>query len=138
MNFDQMSESLSNQTTRRTVVKTGVKLAYAAPLVAATMKLSAQGVFAAQSGGLTFCGHSTCAGPDGVILNTCGCMQACAAAGGTGNTCNDICGDGQHTGLCPVGQGGNNPCCSLDLCDPANFTCTDKNHCVYTGTPCTP
>ena len=34
------SEPLAMVTTRRAVVKTGVKLAYAAPLVAATMKLS--------------------------------------------------------------------------------------------------
>jgi len=60
-----------------------------------------------------FCGHST--GPYG------GCMGACTSAGFTGNQCNDICGDGQHFGACPVGQGGGNPCCNAGYCNPANF-----------------
>ena len=42
--------TLDAATTRRRVLKTGVKLAYAAPLVAATMKVSAHGSLAAVSG----------------------------------------------------------------------------------------
>jgi hypothetical protein len=38
---------LSSRTSRRTVVKTGVKLAYAVPLVAASFKLTASGALAA-------------------------------------------------------------------------------------------
>jgi len=47
MPFEELTDQLATSTTRRTVVKTGAKLAYAAPLVAATMKLSAAGVGAA-------------------------------------------------------------------------------------------
>jgi hypothetical protein len=53
MSFDDSSPQLFvGTTTRRTVVKTGVKLAYAAPLVAVTMKMSAGGA-AAVSGPTT-------------------------------------------------------------------------------------
>ena len=44
---DSLSRHADDTTSRRTVVKTGAKLAYAAPLIAATMGLSAQHGFAA-------------------------------------------------------------------------------------------
>jgi hypothetical protein len=112
--FVQQTESEHGSTrtvTRRRVAAAGAKLAYTAPLVAASMKLAARGAEAAISGG--FCGHST--GPNG------GCKGACAAAGFTGNQCNRFCGNGQFVGACPVGQGGGNPCCNAGYCDPANF-----------------
>ena len=44
---DELYEQATvGRTTRRTIVKTGVKLAYAAPLVAATTKLTSGGVVA--------------------------------------------------------------------------------------------
>ena len=46
MPFEELTDQLSRATTRRTIVTTGVKLAYAAPLVAATMKLTAGGLSA--------------------------------------------------------------------------------------------
>jgi hypothetical protein len=52
--FD-LSEQLDSQSTRRTVVATGVKLAYAAPLVAASLKVSTLGAFAAVTGGGLIC-----------------------------------------------------------------------------------
>jgi hypothetical protein len=51
MPIEELTDALSTGTTRRTIVKTGAKLAYAAPLVAATIKLSAQGALATVSGG---------------------------------------------------------------------------------------
>ena len=60
-----------------------------------------------------FCGHSV--GANG------GCKGACTAAGFTGNQCNPICGNGKFVGACPVGQGGDNPCCNTGYCNPANF-----------------
>lgn len=45
-----IDEQLSRGTTRRTVVTTGVKLAYAAPLVAASLRLTAGGALAACGG----------------------------------------------------------------------------------------
>jgi hypothetical protein len=119
--FD-VSEQLHARSTRRTVVATGAKLAYAAPIVAASFKVS--GVYAqtAISGG--FCGHST--GTNG------GCLPACTSAGFTGAQCGPICGTGQSTGACPVGQGGDNPCCNPGYCDPGNYSNVDGNP-VYTG-----
>jgi hypothetical protein len=70
------------------------------------------------------CFHSS--GPNG------GCKGACTSAGFTGNQCNRICGNGQFTGACPVGQGGGNPCCNPGYCNPANFT-AGANGPVYTG-----
>jgi hypothetical protein len=49
--FD-LTEQLDSETTRRTVVATGVKLAYAAPIVAASLKVSALGASAVTPGGL--------------------------------------------------------------------------------------
>jgi hypothetical protein len=112
-------------TTRRTIIATGAKLAYAAPLVAASVKVSevnAQ-VF---SGG--FCGHST--GING------GCMSACTTARFpfTEAQCGVICGTGQITGACPVGQGGDNPCCNPGYCNPANYLFdTESGNPVYVG-----
>ncbi len=61
-----LDEQLKRGTTRRTVVTTGAKLAYAAPLVAATVGLTASGALAV-CGGTTplpfeFDGQSLCCG----------------------------------------------------------------------------
>jgi len=72
-----------------------------------------------------FCGHS-------VGLNG-GCKGACTEAGFTGKQCNPICGNGQFRGYCPVGQGGDNPCCNVGLCDPDNFVAGPNGNPVYTG-----
>jgi hypothetical protein len=58
MPSEELTNKLARPASRRTVVKTGAKLAYAAPLVAATMKLSAHGASASVSGpaaGITVC-----------------------------------------------------------------------------------
>ncbi len=44
---DEVAKLTSAETSRRTIVKTGAKFAYAAPVIAGTMKLSAQGAGAA-------------------------------------------------------------------------------------------
>jgi hypothetical protein len=79
-----------------------------------------------------FCGHST--GQNG------GCKGACTSAGFTGQQCNPICGNGQFRGACPVGQGGNNPCCNTGYCDPDNFVTGANGNPVYVGptTGCPP
>jgi len=120
----EVTEQQQSRPTRRAVVATGVKLAYVAPILAASFKLSASNAFAiaAISGG--FCGHST--GPNG------GCMGACTSKF-TGAECGPICVTGQSTGACPVGQGGDNPCCNAGYCDPANFTKTNTQQVVYIG-----
>jgi hypothetical protein len=47
MDTPEIARSLSQRITRRTVVKTGTRLAYAAPLVALSFKLSGRGALAA-------------------------------------------------------------------------------------------
>lgn len=118
----EMSEQPKPRPTRRTVVATGVKLAYMTPIVAASFKVRAVNALAAVSG--AFCGHST--GTNG------GCMPACTSAGFTGKQCGVICGTGQSDGACPVGQGGDNPCCNPGYCEPANFRKSNTNP-GYTG-----
>jgi hypothetical protein len=46
MDLEGLREHLDAQATRRRIVKTGVRLAYAAPIVAATFKLAGSGVLA--------------------------------------------------------------------------------------------
>ena len=53
MNSVEIGEHLSKSTTRRTVVRTGVRLAYAAPIVAASFALTASGALALCPGGFT-------------------------------------------------------------------------------------
>jgi hypothetical protein len=121
MDAIDLEDQTADSPTRRTIVKTGVKLAYVAPIVAASFKVS--GVLAQTISPIKDnCFHST--GTNG------GCMPACTSAGLTGDQCNDICGNGQTTGACPVGQGGDNPCCNPGYCDPANY---DVATGTYTG-----
>ena len=65
-----IDEQLSRGTTRRTVVTTGAKLAYAAPLVAATVGLTAGGALAACGGATPF--SFTGVGDESLC---CGCCQ---------------------------------------------------------------
>jgi hypothetical protein len=125
-----LAEQLQSRPTRRTVVATGVKLAYVAPIVAASFKLN--GVNAQALSPVGGCFHST--GING------GCMPACTSAGFTGAQCGVICGTGQSTGACPVGQGGDNPCCNPGYCDPANYRRSNTGAVRYTGptTGCPP
>jgi hypothetical protein len=118
-----LAEQLQSRPTRRTVVATGAKLAYAAPIVAASFNVSAINALAAVSPGVT-CVHSL------VAPGFVGCMPACTSAGLTGDQCNDICGNGQTPGACPVGEGNENPCCNPGYCDPGNY---DDATGTYTG-----
>jgi hypothetical protein len=72
--IDGLTDSIATSTTRRRVLKTGAKLAYVAPLVAASFKLNAHGALAACGGdtpyAFTFEGEALC----------CGCCQQGAGA----------------------------------------------------------
>jgi hypothetical protein len=121
MDAIDLEDQTADSPTRRTIVKTGVKLAYVAPIVAASFKVSgvnAQTISPIKDN----CFHST--GTNG------GCMPACTSAGLTGDQCNDICGNGQTPGACPVGEGNENPCCNPGYCDPGNY---DDATGTYTG-----
>jgi hypothetical protein len=121
-------DELQRTTTRRTVVATGAKLAYAAPLLAASFQLGARGAGAQTISG--FCGHSV-GGPDGK-----GCMSACGqkCPPGSGAVCdgqdsdpnNPDGGQGPCWTYCPGAQGDENPCTSAGLCDPGNFVCCTR------------
>lgn len=119
---DSIQRAADATTTRRTIVRTGAKLAYAAPVVAVSMKLNTAG--ATKISPVDFCGHS-------VGING-GCMPACTSNGFTGKQCGKLCGDGQSEGGCPVGQGNDNPCCNVGYCDPRNFV-EENGEVVYVG-----
>jgi hypothetical protein len=76
MALDELVDTARISTSRRTIVRTGVKMAYAAPIVAATMKLSAQSGFAASIGpnecskGGVCADAATCGG----TVSTCACF----------------------------------------------------------------
>jgi len=126
MNEELFEKTAASRLTRRTIVKTGTKLAYAAPVVAASMKLGARSAGAQDtvSGGVGnpgFCGHSIGTEP----FDTEGCKGTCNTAcpqnfeadSETKNPCEEVC-----EALCKVDQG--NECVSDDACSPACFTCT--------------
>lgn len=68
MSFDSSSSQLLNgSASRRAVVKTGVKVAYATPIIAASMGLAAQGAGAVSGGPTTteVCSPAMAFGPNG-------------------------------------------------------------------------
>jgi hypothetical protein len=75
MHLTDVDDVLATGVTRRRVVRSGVKVAYAAPLVAATMRLSAGGAAAAASG-------PPCAGagdcPESLACVDGRCVDPCA------------------------------------------------------------
>jgi len=92
MPIDELTDQLTMSTTRRTIVKTGAKLAYVAPLVAASFKLSANGALAACGGDTPFAfsfeGEDLCcgcceqgAGADSLLDAFKECQQVLAANG---------------------------------------------------------
>ena len=86
-----MTGELDSSLSRRTIVKTGAKLAYAAPLVAASMHLhaaSATSVSAPATGVSAYC---RCL--DGVVYPTCVERAACDLHGESllFSACNAVC-----------------------------------------------
>jgi hypothetical protein len=116
MDLEQLTGQLDAPATRRTIVKTGVKLAYAAPLVAATFKM-APGVSAQSLS--PACLADTC--EDGEILSFCGANGDCLCLLGTAGTecvqddfCENLtpCSDGP----CAEGTGCVTGCCDVAVC----------------------
>jgi hypothetical protein len=117
--FD-LSEQLDSQSTRRTVVATGVKLAYVAPIVAASLKVSTLGASAAVTGGGVICTHSL------EDPGFAGCLPACTSVPGcNGNLCDGFGGPADETpGPCEDCRGGEENVCPCDnYCRPGCFTC---------------
>jgi hypothetical protein len=114
--LERVGNELDRTVTRRRVVTTGAKLAYAAPLVAVSFKLGAHGAAAASP---ERCQHS-----QGGAFGGGGCMAACTGTGCAGNAC-DGCNGGTNPcdACCNPTQG--NICPNEQLCNPACFTCTN-------------
>lgn len=114
--MDKLEEITQTQTTRRTIVKTGVKLAYAAPLVAATFKLTARGASAAISAALNCPNVFICDFAEICGDGSCGCVPI--LDGGS------ICHQGQscdvaacsHNSDCPSGTYCAQTCCPQPIC----------------------
>jgi hypothetical protein len=98
MALGELVDKIDAPTTRRTVVKTGVKLAYAAPLVAGTIKLSAMSA-GAQRVSVVCPPNLVC----GVVPAPCGedASGVCSSVKSVDvNSCicgNDLCGPGCTT-----------------------------------------
>jgi hypothetical protein len=108
----------SVSSTRRTIVKTGARLAYAAPVVAATMKVSGRSVGAqAVSGGghiVTILGVSE--NPTDTGVDVVDGQSVCVSASGEVHLC---LGDAIRQ-ECPVGPAGKPP---AELCCCGAFNC---------------
>ena len=110
MALDEFVGQIDAQTTRRTIVKTGAKLAYAAPLVAASFKLSSRGAGAAVS------------------------FELCKVDGSCDNQ-NNTCGDaiGEFCGCLPTTESGDSSFCIQH--GPCGQTCASSSECP-SGTRC--
>jgi hypothetical protein len=126
MSSELVEKTLESSVTRRRIIGSGAKLAYAAPLVAASYKLGSSAVVAAVSGecAATGCGSDvTCGGS-----TSCYCRQ-------TGNTTTCF-----QNRLCENPK--SHPCSSSATCTdaPGGYCmskelncCGDTSRCVY---PC--
>ncbi len=121
---------------RREFIRRAAMTAAAAAWVApAIQTVAATPAFAGSQGtpppddGGDGCGHST--GLNG------GCMGACGSVCG-GDQCGGFANpsgtqeQGPCSTYCAPGQGNDNPCVNVGLCDPANFVCSGERHGVAT------
>jgi hypothetical protein len=108
------TDIVEHRTTRRRVVTTGAKLAYAAPLVAASFKLSTHGAAAISGGG----GGDTCSNPFNPVT--------CALAPGDCRGC--LVGDQCCPAICTVSVEGDTFCIGGQP-DPAFDGCTNSAIC---------
>jgi hypothetical protein len=136
--LDNVVEQLQAPTTRRTVIQTGAKMAYAAPLIAASFKLSASAVGAqAVSGGPNpECAGATCATYDNFPCSTDpDCVCAATSVGGLcvpGSTSCGVVGPCDN-GACPDGSVCvYDSCCGSPVCVPLALRCPDLTNSART------
>lgn len=110
----------SNVTTRRTIVRTGARLAYAAPAVAVTMKLTASGAGAVS--------HAECQGSDVV----------CIGAPGFAFCTSDICEKfaPQPACACSKDTEGNFSCSDICFFSGSRPNCVSSSDCQEAGNVC--
>jgi hypothetical protein len=124
MALEELVRKDSVRTTRRTVVSTGVKLAYATPSVAASMKLGTNMGMAASPGANECQKDAACAGA--TVCNDGPCACFFTAAGNTRCFAGEFsCDHATCTtdGDCAAGEACSNTCCGLQcapLCSEAN------------------
>jgi hypothetical protein len=127
-----LTDTLAPKTTRRAVVKTSVKLAYAAPLVAATMKLKTGGLSAAAA--VSGLASTTC-----VAARTCGPIDDCLeidAGTCVAGVCFTECGPA-NVGT-PCGAGCVACTCTAVLDDPGASDPTYSYFCAVSSGACGP
>jgi len=96
-----LESQIATSTTRRTVVKTGAKLAYAAPVLAASFRLSQMGAMAAVSGNVC---------PPNLI---CGVQpEECDSPGDDTGVCSQV--KSVEADSCICGNDACGPACSTD------------------------
>ena len=132
MKSDVIIQQLESSVTRRRVVGTGVKLAYAAPIVAASFKLNSAAAHTVSAG----CVAGTCLEP-----NLCGERCGCRTADGASLClqqlrCSeaDIC---ETSATCPEGYVCLTPSCCRDekpRCVPACFNPTISEQANFMAT----
>jgi hypothetical protein len=103
----EVESSLSQSTSRRTIVRTGAKLAYAAPLVAASMGVRSAGAVPVSTSCDT--GYELINGACFEIITPDGCPNACIAYGAVTGSENYLCGSltsdsCSTTQACPPGE----------------------------------
>lgn len=140
MAIDQLTDQLETQTTRRTIVKTGAKLAYAAPLVAVSFKLSGRvaGAVTISPNSCIPTGGDACsqqvACQPGADVNICGCGPTpeghgfCFQQGGCGAACSS-------SSQCSNGQVCVATCCGFACQDPCADAAVDVAAGVRTTFP---
>jgi hypothetical protein len=120
MPLDELTELQASTTTRRTIVRTGAKLAYAAPLVAATMKLGAEGA-GAQVQASPVCRPGASCTSVGELVPCDGSNCFCVRTFSGSSACvENVFGSGAcpDTGQCPDGEVCIPDTCFGDLCLP--------------------
>jgi hypothetical protein len=127
MSNKTMSDELARSISRRSIVRTGTKLAYAAPIVAATTKLTGRGAMAISVG---------VGGPDPICNGEDACLPTptCGQAG-SNCSCSTLVAGG---GLCrpTVGDCGSPvPCNSNADCEAAD---SSRPYCVVVDNCCKP
>ena len=130
MPIDQLVDRLEDKTTRRTVVKTGAKIAYVAPAVAASFKMSAMSAGAQRASPVAGCEQFNC----GTVIDFCNEDVFCALFNRPACVCTDslegteLCGDWCFACGAGTGQG----CTSSRTC-PTGWHCTTTccgNYCI--------
>ena len=123
--IEELTNSLETQITRRTIVRTGAKLAYVAPLVAVTFKLTGSHASAA-SGSNPECRGADCATFTPCSTNSdCVCVDGGSAGGFCvpGSTSCGVVGPCGSDGSCPAGSFcAYNTCCGEPVCAPFVLT----------------